>query len=818
MDFIDFDAFQDVENLPQPQPALSLPISSNIENFGKKFSNLNTLTRSLLKNAAGGTGSGVEDIVEDNNRKEIQLAEKYAAMSLTLLDEQKEMEVKTPAGDENVTVSLGSDAGKGLNARLSRVLSNPISDSNIREIFISLEQKTVNPDEIVEPGIVGTMGRKRLRSDIESDLIKSQSLVLKEYLPAFKNLRNLELKLNNLNKLYDIITENIKKDYESSKDFKEQVNKLTAKRREIALKKSLLSSFKKNFTLSEYEDHLLGNGEINEDFFLALANAERIHENCSILLSSDNPKLGLKIMSKMNSHINKSMERIVQFCNKTFGNLYSLNTKSRLQTLHICLKYLSLKPTYLSSVMHGFTESRSRILVDELLTQINGNLDRTESAANGDTGSIVGGSGSSVISRTGRRRSSTSRPMLLSAHDPVRFIGDLLAYVHSVVVNEIETIDNIFHTNEPAFQSMGSKMVVSILSSLSKPIKSRIDQILSSQVKISTIYSIHNLLDLYVMMYEKQLKHDNHVQEQEIPDSDLLSTIQLLSKTSVERLFSLIRNKLLTIRNSNQAQLEINSLLQPPEWIIEFYLDILPILDNTSSETIMNLDEQHNLEFMKLIVNEPIEIFQAHCKAAAAAAISSSSSVLVNSEILDKRDQLILRGNFLDLILSKITPITLLNDKVLELHETMNKITKDLTALQAEDLYANCGFTNYVNIVNMICPFTDDFFEVTIYQPITENQLFTTEKILEANIKVQDFLPTALMDVQQALLRLNSPITVSEVVTNSSVELVKFYLKFGIIVEEYLKERLLGWSDMEVATLLGVESIYVEEKGKIQLE
>ena len=60
----------------------------------------------------------------------------------------------------------------------------------------------------------------------------------------------------------------------------------------------MLISFKEKFTLNEYEEFVLNSGDLNNEFFTTLARAERINENCSILLSLDNPQLGLKIIAK----------------------------------------------------------------------------------------------------------------------------------------------------------------------------------------------------------------------------------------------------------------------------------------------------------------------------------------------------------------------------------------------------------------------------------------------------------------------------------------------------------------------------------------
>ena len=284
----------------------------------------------------------------------------------------------------------------------------------------------------------------------------------------------------------------------------------------------MLISFKEKFTLNEYEEFVLNSGDLNNEFFTTLARAERINENCSILLSLDNPQLGLKIIAKSNQMINRSIDRIVSYTNKTLGNMYSLSSKSRLATLHQCFKYLQNKLNYFNSIVNTFSESRSKVLVDEFNRQVQGDFE-----VNGQ------GRSSSI--------SSDSRPIYMSAHDPVRFVGDLLAYVHSVSVNESETITSIFtmgDDNDKEFENIIQDVTDKILQSLSRPIKARVEQIVSTETKLSTLVQIFNLVELYNIMFTKQLGKAGNIVE----------TVKQLIKVCQGRIFMIISNRLATIK------------------------------------------------------------------------------------------------------------------------------------------------------------------------------------------------------------------------------------------------------------------------------
>lgn len=767
MDFIDFDTFtkdasgSDNDVFPQPQPPLSLPIASNLDQFSKKLSNL-VLPGNILNNDNTKPSNEISEV--DN------VMEKYAKMSIDL--------IKRETGDvqlENEEDSKESSVRTSLSTRLSRVLNDSLSDATIREIFSNLQERFDKESngyvvDLIELGIVGSMSRKKFKGRIESELIRNQLNIRKQYQPIVKQLKQIEVKLNKLNELSVQTNDKINKNFDFSNKLNLEIKDLNDNKRLIGLKKNLLISFKEKFTLNEYEEFVLNSGDLNNEFFTTLARAERINENCSILLSLDNPQLGLKIIAKSNQMINRSIDRIVSYTNKTLGNMYSLSSKSRLATLHQCFKYLQNKLNYFNSIVNTFSESRSKVLVDEFNRQVQGDFE-----VNGQ------GRSSSI--------SSDSRPIYMSAHDPVRFVGDLLAYVHSVSVNESETITSIFtmgDDNDKEFENIIQDVTDKILQSLSRPIKARVEQIVSTETKLSTLVQIFNLVELYNIMFTKQLGKAGNIVE----------TVKQLIKVCQGRIFMIISNRLATIKNKNLTKLDLNLDLQPPEWIIEFYSDILPIVDQITTETILNLSPEENEKFLNLIVNEPIQVFNEH--------------VDHNKVFSEKKDVLIIKSNFLDLILSKTIPVSLLSEKVLEVNEMIDKLTEEITQLELNNMLGQCGLYDYFNIINMICPFSDDFFEVSIYEPIKENKLYTKDSFVQVDEKVQEFFPSAMIEMQQSLLKLNSPIVVNQIIDNSFMQFVKFYCKLDLINKEYL-DFSFTWSDMEIATLVGIEDVYSKD-------
>lgn len=730
MDFVGYEYSDDT--LPSPQPTLSLPLKANIEQLSLKLTTFNNI-RNLLKTQPNEESTTVDDAAV--------LAAKYAQLSLALLQQAEPREAATAPDPTAARTSA-------LSKRLARALNPDLADGAMRDLFTRFEAKQPDVAAMIELGVAGSMARKSLRSQVETDLIRGHAAVLADYAKPIKHLKYLAERVAAVELLVRETNALLLRDHAQAAGLTASVGALAQQKRALQLKKGLLVSFRNKFTLNEYEQYVLEQGDISADYFAALRRAEDINAACEILLALDNPELGRRVLAQNNDLLARAAARIRAFCNRALANMYLLHNRDRLALLHLCLAYLQSKPDQLVAVVDAFVDARAAALADEFALQASGH----------------GADAAPALD---------SRPVFYSLHDPVRFIADLLAYVHSLVVNESETVGGLFETDVDA-------IVERILHSLARPIRLHIDQLVLKEMRLSTLNQMLTHLQLYHMMFAK-LPHGAGV------CATLADTIRLAQ----DRIVSVVSNRLVLVSNSNLAQIDLSADLQPPEWIIDFYADLLPVLDAAAGETVFGLAPDEHAKFLALIVDEPIAIFSGHLAAL--------------QKTLNLRDVIIFKLNFLDLVLTKIMPIGLLSDKVLDLNHTITDLASELKAMQLQVLLKDCTLTDFYNVMNMICPMEDDLFEPSIYQAITENKLFTRENIVAADATIQAVLPPALLDIQLALMKLNSPMTVNDIITLSLVEFAKFYKLFAAVVEEFLGERLFTWTDADVATLLGVE-------------
>ncbi|CCH43632.1 Conserved oligomeric Golgi complex subunit [Wickerhamomyces ciferrii] len=695
MDFIDYDTFQNdtdpQENngLPEPAPPLILPINP----ITNKFKNLSILKNHLSEGGGAGdsdngTGNNNSDDTTVNNSK---IAEKYAKISIDLLNSNNQSsndDLITDLPHENSSntkidqsdklnnhitskASSHTTSTSVLSTKLSKVLNTyDNNDPKLREAIQLLQNKKImDIDQLVKTDLLGSIARRNFRSEIENDLLKQHSNVLKEFQPIIHKIENIGDKIQKLNNINNKF-QNFDK---LNPELINQIEKLSIQKTILTLKKMILLNFKKKFTLTQFDEHVLTNEEISINFFSVLS------------------------------------------------------------------KY-----------------------------------------SNDDQ----------------------SRPIVLSAHDPLRYIGDILAYIHSTMVNEVEFIKILFAKEEDDeelselsdLEQLGNitnDIINEILNSLARPLKIRIEQIIRNEINLENIGKFFNLFELFKMMYEKNLPLEI------IPNSQIIKNLNNLEKITVEKIFNIMKEKLIIIKNGNTVESN-DDLLLPPDWIRDYLTDVLVLFDNVqfgSDEHIFKLSDDEFKSLLKTIINEPIDILTS----------------ISQNQILNKTDQQIFQLNCLDLIQSKIITIPQFSSKNDELNDSITELKLKLIENQYNLLLTNSQLSIHQQLIQLIFPIDqieskDDYM---MYSSLIENKLFHKEKLLEIELKLHDFLPIALIEFQQSLFKISSPILANDIIIESSLKFLNLYLVFyNILLELYPDEKILEWNPYDVATLLGVEEDY----------
>lgn len=131
----------------------------------------------------------------------------------------------------------------------------------------------------------------------------------------------------------------------------------------------------------------------------------------------------------------------------------------------------------------------------------------------------------------GGPRGTAPRPIEAHAADPLRYIGDMLAWVHQACASEKELLDTLFGA---AADEKKTQLLALSLENISRPLEIRVEQTVAELKHAGILYRIDNLLSFYRLMFNQvaSLLSDG--------DSGFMATVQSLCETTHSRLLAML--------------------------------------------------------------------------------------------------------------------------------------------------------------------------------------------------------------------------------------------------------------------------------------
>ncbi|ELR22857.1 golgi family protein, putative [Acanthamoeba castellanii str. Neff] len=296
---------------------------------------------------------------------------------------------------------------------------------------------------------------------------------------------------------------------------------LTADKKENERKKEVAEAFLERFRLTEAEQATLRVGDIDELFFDALKHVGQIYSECPVLLRT-HQKAGFEVMEAMSMEQQSAYDRLYRWVKDEFATLRDDPSEIN-PFLIVAVSTLQEKqPVLLSYCFDEIVHTRSQVSLGAFHAAL-----------------TVGGPGG------------TPRPIEMHAHDPLRYVGDMLAWLHQAVASEYELLNRVFGTeggqvtgnrvftedkaqlphdarhaeempnkqqHPPRHAVYGTKhnireslakVLSRIFEPLLQPFKIRLDQVLDPHSKPSTVevFRINNMLDFYSRMITRIMGH-----------------------------------------------------------------------------------------------------------------------------------------------------------------------------------------------------------------------------------------------------------------------------------------------------------------------
>ncbi|KAM3160824.1 Conserved oligomeric Golgi complex subunit 6 [Lachancea thermotolerans] len=812
MDFLDYQTFAldeaNAKDYDLPEPASRLPIKSqqSSKDLDKDFS-MPRLANAELD--AEGTES-----LQDKMQKYASLS--LSALSLKRLPPQSSM--------ENPVVSQGTSLGEKtleqliqngektidntdalLSKRLSRILDahhrNTLqSDTQLRRSFKVLEDNQdrlhFNSKALVRPDFVGSLARNSLRSNLESELLKSHLMILDDIQPIVRRIKRLSEPVQNIHQVGDALLKQGEMAHDETKTYMDTVYILQNALLKHRLKKRILVMLRDKLTLNQVEEDALINSNVGPEFFEVMKKLMRLKETATYLLALPNPKAGTVLMEQTNAKIEKANKRIfnylvdflydLQSASKTFGERAFSSNDKPLITFQQGMLYLSNDLPIFNEFIKRVVKARSQIVLDDFLSQ----FDVSSAKA--------------------------SRPIIISAHDPVRYLGDVLAHVHSLIVDEADFMDSMFkfqnwniqdtptsilQENREFLNGLSTSLLNETFGPVENSIRIRLEQIIRFEDDPIINFEIYELLALYQMMFIKYGLR---------PDSNLILQLVNLRNTSSSKILTGL-TKILDDANITQ---NLEKELLPAEWLVKYLAKLCEFLTKfeksgsvKDSETL--IDSNFLKEALACLITEKLPEYH------------KSKFPQARKEKEVKKHLLLSEINCIDLIKTRMLPyretIFSKGDRHLvyeNIDSHLQASTKSLISLETKSLLEKLGLDLYSNLFNMIFPVesVQDELDYDMYLPVLENPIMQRDTIRSnVHIKLNDFLPILLSDIQDNLLfHIVSPKIADHISTECLSCLSKFYKVFRQVLLKLYPENhedidtILNFSEEEFDTLIGL--------------
>ncbi|PYH70731.1 Golgi transport complex subunit COG6 [Aspergillus vadensis CBS 113365] len=649
-----------------------------------------------------------------------------------------------------------------LSNRLTSVLSASYADSDIRDALETLSLRGIHNTAEV---------RRQLRLDVQKEVVDSNAEIVRDFGLVAEQLKRIGTVITNLNQTCDEMRKHIVSARQETAPVLEEASALMKQKKEAETKQELLEAFTQHFIVPDEDLLILTHAEepIDDHFFEVLSRVKQVYRDCEALLGGENERLGLELMEKSSRSLNSAYQKLYRWIQKEFRSL-NLEDPRISSSIRRVLRVLAERPSLFHSCLDFFAEARDYVLSDAFHYALT-------DAVSGTTGDI------------------NVKPIEFSAHDPLRYIGDMLAWVHSTTVSEREALEALFvadgeelakgiqaglssepwsridEDKEVSFdgQKALSDLVNRDLIGVSRALRQRVELVIQGHDDPVTCYKVVNLLSFYQTTFSKLLG----------PQSNLAELLETLEKFTFNHFETLMHDEVNNISTDPSALTPPADLSAP-----QFLQDALEVLtslmktheasygadpiptpgpkptspppqDTTTSTTTEN-------KFTP-VLHSALEPFLDLAKSSAADLPSHTTQTIYLTNI-----HLTVR--------TTITPYPFASTTHLSPIQTaLSTLRTDLLEIQHRYLLTSSGLQTLLTALEPFSPQQppSDHQQKSLSKPNISDILslpaFQPQALVNISQQLDDFLPSALMDATENLKRVASA-TFVKGVTEDAVE------------------------------------------------
>ncbi|KAB5574564.1 hypothetical protein DKX38_001758 [Salix brachista] len=362
-----------------------------------------------------------------------------------------------------------------------------------RKLKKVLECRTDSPDLVASLNTLSIFynentpqSRRNLRSTIEDRSLHLNHEFLQASHTAQQALDRVEEEVNALAECCDNIAKALSSCSASTGDIISTTERLKEELEITSQRQDVVSSFLRDYQLSNQEINALRDEDLNDNFFKALSHVQQIHANCKVLLRTHHQRAGLELMDMMANHsfhFNMRNEWVQAECRKLGDN----DNPEVDELLKTAIRWLKERPALFKYCAEEVANMRHNALFRRFISAL-----------------TRGGPGG------------MPRPIEVHAHDPLRYVGDMLGWLHQALASERELVlalldpDAVVDTGSTVNRFSKSLengtgktesdltfVLDRIFEGVCRPFKVRVEQVLQSQPSLIIACKLSNTLEFY---------------------------------------------------------------------------------------------------------------------------------------------------------------------------------------------------------------------------------------------------------------------------------------------------------------------------------
>ncbi|XP_043691691.1 conserved oligomeric Golgi complex subunit 6 [Telopea speciosissima] len=363
-----------------------------------------------------------------------------------------------------------------------------------RKLKKVLESRTDSPDLLASLNTLSTFyidntpqARRNLRSTIEKRSLTINHEFLLASKAAQQALDRVEEEVNALADCCDKIAKALSGCNASTGDIISTTERLKQELEITTQRQEIVSCFLRDYQLSNDEINALREEDLDEKFFKALSHVKEIHANCKILLRTHHQRAGLELMDMMAVYQEGAYERLCRWVQAECRRLGDSDNPEVSELLKTAVRCLKERPVLFKYSAEEVANMRHNALFRRFISAL----------TRGGPGGLP-------------------RPIEVHAHDPLRYVGDMLGWLHQALASERELVlvlldpDAVINTGPTArrfskntdsdgatTESDMTFVLDRIFEGVCRPFKVRVEQVLQSQPSLIVSYKLINTLEFY---------------------------------------------------------------------------------------------------------------------------------------------------------------------------------------------------------------------------------------------------------------------------------------------------------------------------------